>query len=475
MQQLTAMDSIFLTQETVQAPMHIGLLMFYAPSASSESVVRFKDILATFRARAQAAPVYHRELREVPLGIDYPYWVDAPKLDIEFHVRHLALPKPGDWRQLCIQVARLHARLLDRRKPLWEATVIEGLDNIDFLPRGSFAILFKFHHAAVDGISGLEAIRVLHESFPRPGPAPKDAESPAAAERAPGELELFARSYVNRLRSPARWLKAAQDIAPLIRRVRKGNRDELFHANRQRQNTRFNGLISAHRVVEARFFDLDTVKQMKRCIEGATVNDVMVTVIAGAMRKYLLDKEELPLISPVALVPVSFRDSTEMQDGGNLVTAMTMPIHSEIEDPLQRLQAVLDESRSSKAYTAAIGTRTSVDFSQVIPPALASMVKLRTGVQLLQASGASAPVNTVITNVPGPREPLYLCGAEMVAASGFGPIMDSVGLFHAILSCNGSLSIAINACRKMLPDPGFYAECIQDSFDELHAATTSAG
>ena len=471
--QLTALDALFLTQESANTPMHIGLLMFYTPADTKSGPVRFKDILKTFEARAHCAPIFHHIVGKVPLGIDYPYWLDEQNLDVEFHVRHIALPKPGDWRQLCIQVARLQARVLDRSRPLWEAYVIGGLDNVDFLPAGSFAILFKMHHAAVDGASALEAIHALHDATPvRRKSALLASYKPRAH---PGPLELFARSYVNRLRSPARWLKAVRDIAPIPGRIRQGFKEHRLQSIKERRSTRFNGAISHHRAVEGCFFDLDEVKQIKGSVESMTINDVVVTVVAGALRKYLQSKNELPTFSPMAMIPVSYRSEDERDVGGNRVTAMSMAIHSEIEDPLERLLAVHEESLSSKSYTAAIGPRTSLDVAQIIPPQIASLAILRTGTQLMFSSGASAPVNTVITNVSGSQGPLYLCGAKLVGCAGFGPIMDSMGLFHAVMSCNGVLSIAINACRDMMPDPGFYAQCIQASYDELRDAAIGSG
>ncbi len=469
MQQLTALDALFLSQEAADTPMHIGLLMFYTPAEKNSGPVRFKDILNTFRERAGAAPIFYRTVGKVPLGIDYPFWLDEQNLDMEFHVRHIALPKPGDWRQLCIQVARLQARVLDRSRPLWEAYVIGGLDNIDFLPAGSFAILFKMHHAAVDGASALEAIHALHDPTPK---APKTPTvEPYQPQTNPSPLKMFGRAYINRLRSPARWLKAVREIAPIPGRIRQGLKEQRLQSMKERHSTRFNAPISPHRVVEARFFDLDEVKAMKSSIDNVTVNDVLVTVVAGAMRKYLESKGEPVTVSPMAMIPVSFRSEDERDAGGNLVTAMSMAIHSEIEDPLERLHAVHEESLSSKAYTEAIGPRTALDLAQVIPPQLASLAMLRAGTQLMFAAGTAAPINTVITNVAGSQQPLYLCGARLVCCAGFGPIMDSVGLFHAIMSCNGKISIAINACRDLMPDPGFYAQCIQDSYDELRAAT----
>jgi diacylglycerol O-acyltransferase len=469
LQQLSGLDAMFLSQEATDTPMHIGLLMLYAPASSGQTPVRFKQILDTFRGRAGLAPIFHRVLRPVPLGIDYPFWQDAQHLDVEFHLRHIALPQPGDWRQLCIQLARLHARMLDRSRPLWEAYVIEGLNRVEGLPKGSFAVFFKMHHAMVDGAAAMEAIRCLHDPAPRPGTRGK---VPAFQARpGAGSLELLRRAYFNRLRSPARWARAVRDLAPIPGRLREGFRTHRLQAMKPRHSTRFNGPISPHRAVEARFFELAQVKAIKASVPGVTVNDVMVTVVAGALRKYLQQHDETPDFSPMAMIPVSYRDDSERQSGGNLVTAMSMAIHSEVADPLERLRLVHEDALSAKGYTAAIGPRTSLDLAQVIPPQLASLAVLRTGTRLLFSTGTPAPVNTVITNVAGPAEPLYLCGARLTGCAGFGPIMDSMGLFHAVMSCGDSISIAINACRDMLPDPGFYARCVQESYDELRAAT----
>lgn len=468
LQQLTGLDAMFLTQEAADTPMHIGLLLLYAPAGSRQTPVRFKQILQTFAEHARQAPIYHRVLRSVPLGIDYPFWQDAQQLDIEFHLRHIALPKPGDWRQLCIQVARLHARVLDRSRPLWEAYVIEGLNNVEGLPTGSFAVFFKMHHAMVDGAAAMEAIGCLHDPQPK---SKVRADSPPYRPRpGAGSLALLRRAYLNRLRSPARWARAVRDLAPIPGRLREGFRAHRLQGIKPRHSTRFNGPISPHRAVEARFFDLAEVKAIKDGVPGVTINDVMVTVVAGAFRKYLQAKDETPDFSPMAMIPVSYRDDSERTSGGNLVTAMSLAIHSEVADPLERLQQVHEDALSAKGYTAAIGPRTSLDLAQIVPPQLASLAVLRTGTRLMFSTGTPAPVNTVITNVAGPAGPLYLCGARLTGCAGFGPIMDSMGLFHAVMSCGGRISIAINACRDMLPDPGFYARCVQESYEELRSA-----
>ncbi len=172
MRQLSGTDSLFLRMERGNQYMHVAGLGIYDPSTAPEGKVRFKDVLNFFQTRLETLPVFRRRLVSAPFDLDRPYWIEEPDIDVEFHVRHIALPAPGDWRQLCIQVARIHARPLDRSKPLWEAYVIEGLDQIEGLPRGSFALYFKVHHCAVDGEAGTELLKAIHsltaEDFSEP-------------------------------------------------------------------------------------------------------------------------------------------------------------------------------------------------------------------------------------------------------------------------------------------------------------------
>ena len=166
MQQLSGLDSTFLYLETGNTPMHIGSMAIYDQSTAPKGHVAFKDILEFFEKRLHKARSFRQRLAKVPLALDRPYWIEDPDFDLEFHVRHIALPKPGDWRQLCIQAARLHARPLDLTKPLWEAYVIEGLDNVEGVPKGSFALVMKIHHAAIDGVSGAEMAAAIHDLSP---------------------------------------------------------------------------------------------------------------------------------------------------------------------------------------------------------------------------------------------------------------------------------------------------------------------
>jgi len=474
MQQLTGIDTLFLTQETERTPLHISPLLIYDPSTAPGGKVRFKDILRLFGSRLHLAPIFRRRLVEVPMGLDYPYWVEADDFDLEFHVRHIALPQPGDWRQLCIQVARLHARILDRSRPLWEAYVIEGLDNIEGLPKGCFALFLKMHHAAIDGVSGAEIIGAIHDTEPRAVPHESPAAAPWQPEAPPSQTQLVMRAWLNNLRQPVRLAQTVGSLLPAAKRIRDGLRENRFRHIRERVNTRFNGRIGAHRVVNARFFPLAQIKAIKDLVPGATVNDVVVTIVAGALRNYLLAKGELPAVSLVAGAPINVRTEADQGSGGNLVSMMTLSIYTDIADPIERLHQVHDECLSSKEYSSAVGARTLTDLTQTIPARVAAL-GFRAASQTMLMTGATSPINTIISNVPGPQVPLYMAGARLLCSAGCGPLLDHMGLFHAVLSYHGGISVTVTACRDMLPDPDFYAECIHASYDELKQAAEALG
>ena len=469
-EQLTGLDAMFAYAETPRTPMHIGDCKIYDPSTAPGGKVRFKDILTFVEERMHRAKTFRQKLKQVPLGLDHPYWIDDPDFDIEFHVRHIALPHPGDWRQLCIQVARLHARPLDLSKPLWEFTVIEGLDNIPGIPKGSYAIVAKVHHCAIDGASGVDMAEALHSL------QPEDEVEPAAPwtpGREPGDLELLARANFNNATKPFHAVRVAGRLAPGAWKFASGvTRGEMKLFGNKVPRTRFNGVVSGHRVVEGVTFNLDDIKTIRKRIPGATVNDAILAVVGGGLRHYLKSKDELPTDSMIAMAPVSVRSKEEKNALGNQVTALSIPLGTHVADPLARLHYTHDAAKSSKAMSKAVGARELSDASK-LAPAMLSGISARLWSRLGLANRLSPMFNTVVTNVPGPQVPLYMAGARLVTAYGIGPVMDSMGLFHAVTSYCGEVAITVTACREMMPDPAFYRECLQKSFDELLAAAQS--
>ena len=479
MRQLQGMDSSFVALETRNSPMHIGSILIYNPATAPGGFVRFKDILNFFESRMQLSRTIRQRLVRVPFDLDHPYWIEDPDFDLEYHVRHIALPKPGDWRQLCIQAARIFARPLDLERPPWEFTVVEGLDNVPGVAKGSFAMVTKVHHAAIDGMSGIDLMEAMHTLNPDdPPPSTPDKWKP---EKVPNPVELLSKSYFNAVTNPLKQLEVAAKAAPGLAKAIKGLAAKEFSVSRDMvaPKTRFNRVISSHRVVEGRSFKLADIKTIRLLEDGAKVNDVFLAIVGGAMRKYLLSKQDLPKATLTAMAPISVRSKNEKGDMGNQVAAMIAPLGTHIEDPAERLAYVHSKTVNSKAMTDAMGARNMTEMSKVSPAlfmALGAQLFTRLG---LADRGVGPPFSTVVTNVPGPPIPIYSTGARLESMMGLLCLNDGLGLGHVVQSYCDEATISFTACRELLPDPEFYIECIEDSFNELlvaakaHAAKTA--
>jgi diacylglycerol O-acyltransferase len=463
MQQLNGLDSAFLFMETPNAPMHIGSVAIFDPSTAPGKLVRLKRIIKTLEDRAHLAPYLKQRLFEVPFNADFPYWVRDDSFDPEFHIRHLALPKPGDWRQLCIQIARIHSRSLDRSRPLWELYVIEGLDNIEGIPPGSFAFVSKTHHAAIDGSSSADVGSAMCD------PSPKIRQIEGAkewtADKPPTALELSIMAHHNDVMRPQRYAEFLQKTIPTLSK----NLEAITHSGAPSSDkvprTRFNAVVSQQRVFDGVTFDLRDIKQIKNKV-GGTVNDVVLAICAGAMRRYLLDKQELPDESLVTMCPINVRDPGVQASGGNQVVAMEVPLHTDITDPAERLVAICESTRNAKEHTHAVGAKSMMEVANFIPSQL-SVLGARVAAEQGLANFTTPKSNTVITNVPGSPVPFYSNGALFVRGWGLGPLVDGNGLFHSAGSCCDELYIGITCCREMMPDPAFYADCLLESLEEL--------
>lgn len=470
MKQMQGLDAAFVAFEQPNAPIHIGSIAIYDPSTAPGGFVRFKDILHFIRHRLHLAKTMRQRMVKVPFGIDYPYWIEDPNFDLEYHVRHAALPKPGDWRQLCILTARTFARPLDLTRPPWELLIVEGLDNVDGVPKGSYAILSKVHHAAIDGVSGVDLMHALHTLTPDVQEIPDP--DPWKPERMPSQLGMFARGYVRGFTNPLRQAKVAADSIPGMYKIAKGaiKGDFDIASTLSTPRTRFNGKVSAHRVIDGRSFALADIKKMRILAEGATVNDVMLSIVGGAMRAYLIDKDELPDETLAAMAPISVRADNEKNAMGNQVSAMRAPLGTHIEDPVERIAFVNSETQKSKAMTNALGARQMAEMSK-LSPALYMGIGARLYSQWGLANRIRPIFNTVVTNVPGPPVPIYSTGARLVNIFGNLCLLDGVTLGHVVQSYVDKITVTATACRDAMPDPAFYAECIQASFDQhLQAA-----
>ena len=469
MEQLTGIDSYMLYSERGNNYNHVAALGIYDPSTAPGGKVRFKDILKHFSCRLDTHKLFRRRLMTVPGGVDRPYWVENADLDIEFHIRHLALPQPGDWRQLMIQVARLHSRPMDRTRPLWEVYVIEGLDRIPGLPRSSFALFIKFHHASVDGMAAAAVLKAVHSlTASDDARARKDATS--HADRDPTAVELYSRAIAHGAARTAGlsslYVKTLGKLAKLtlgemVRQVNPDASGRSLPAIVKAPVTRFNHPVSANRVVEAVAVPIEAMKKARAKLEGVTINDFFLTIVGGALHKYLHSKGELPAKSLMALMPISLREDGKAGKGGNQVGGVPVAVHSEIADPLERLVACQRDAQEAKRGADALGREFLNSVINELPNAAADVFMKRF---------VFPQLNTTVSNVRGPDAVLYAAGARLVHFYPVSIATDYVGLNHTGFSYNGVMWICVVACRNMMPDPGFYADCLRESASELFAA-----
>jgi WS/DGAT/MGAT family acyltransferase len=470
MQQLSPQDSQFLYMESEENHIHITSVSIFDPSTvPGGKGVRFKDILAHVESRLHMSPLCRRRLVRVPLELDFPYWVDDDRFDLEYHIRHGRLPAPGDWRQLCIHLARYHSRPLDMSRPLWGMYVIEGLDEVAGIPPGSYAIATKIHHAAVDGASIVKFYRALLDIDENGTPAiPLDSQ-PVSTHPKPGLVEMAGRAIWNTVRSPVGMTDAIMRSAPtLYRAAQNALRSQGEGSGTPVPDTRFNCFVTSHKMFDATTFKLDALRAVRKAVPGSTINDVVLCICGGALRKYLQHHGELPDDSLVAWVPINARpaDEDEPDGAGNHITSMTTRIFTDIENPIERLRHIRNSTRRSKEAKAGVSARLMTDLSQHVPAA----TQVLAGRLVLRAGMASRACNLFISNVPGPQVPMYMNGAKQIGMYGLAPLAPGMGLFIGTPSYNGEISFNVTSVRETMPDISFFVTCLEESLEALQRA-----
>lgn len=462
MQRLTGLDASFLYLETSSQPLHVCSLMEVDTSTmpGGYSFEAFRDALAR---RMKAMPEFREKLADTALNLDHPVWVEDAEFDVSRHLHRIGLPPPGGREELAQICGHIAALPLDRSRPLWETWVIEGLDGTDANQGGRMAVLTKVHHAAVDGVSGANLMSRLCSLEPdSPDPEPAAGEGDASSLRiAAGGLARFVTRPLNLLGALP---STVSSVVNTLERARTGlTMARPFAAPR----TPFNASITAHRNIAFAQLDLDDVKTVKNHFD-VKVNDVVMALVAGVLRQYLIDHEELPDTSLVAMVPVSVHDRSD-RPGRNQVSGMFSQLETQIADPVNRLEAIAEANSVAKEHNAAISATLLQDWSQFAAPAvfgIAMRLYARTGLT------SSRPVhNLVISNVPGPSDPLYFVGCEITAMYPIGPIFHGSGLNITVMSLGGKLNVGLISCPELLPDLWALADGFGPGMAELVAAT----
>jgi WS/DGAT/MGAT family acyltransferase len=467
MKQLSSLDAQFLALENDRNYGHVGSVAILDTSGAPGGRVSIEDVKRLLAARLHLLPPFTSKLAEVPLNLDWPYWVPDDHFDLGYHCREIALPPPGSMEQLAEQAARIYSRRLDRSRPLWELYLIHGL------PDARVAMLTKIHHAAVDGMSGAEIMTILYDL----GPEPREVEPPkdgAEQDRTPGTAGMLARGVAALPRYPVTVagrlgrLLPHVDVVPsllgvpgtptvsrtLARARRLVSRDP--HATIiERPPIRaprgpYGGKVSPHRVFGLGSTSLADVKTVKNHF-GVKVNDVVVTLVAGALREHLLSHGELPDDPLVAQIPVSVRTEEERGTFGNQVSIMVVQIPTHLDDPAERVAFAHRTLASAKERHNALPAKALRDVTAFVPPALharASRV-----VTELSSNRVGRPLfNVVISNVPGPPIDIYSAGARLEALYPLSIIADGTGVNVTVMSYRDSIDIGITADREQTPD-----------------------
>jgi len=478
MQQLTGLDAAFLAMETPSVYGHVGSVCVLDPSTAPEPLT-LDRLVRIIESRLHLIPPFRRRLVTVPLGLDQPYWIEDPDFDIEFHVRELALPAPGDDKQLAEQAARLHARPLDRQRPLWELYLIHGLQG------GRVAIYSKVHHSAIDGVSGNDILTALLDLSPEG--RPDDEVPPWECDTPPSAVEMLARSALVLTKQPLRAARfsygllrslpalatnPARPQLPVIDRLLGRDRNVLLSATGLRAPaTPFNRSIGPHRRFAFRSVPFESVRAVKNAA-GVSVNDVVMAMCAGALRRWLTDRDALPASPLIAGVPVSVRTDEQQGTHGNRVSSMIAPLPTHLDDPRDRLRAAHEAMRAAKEQHGALPADLLADVTQFAMPALAGQAaRMAARLRLVERI---SPFNLIVSNVPGPNVPLYYAGARLESYLPLSAIVDGQGLNITVISYGGQMHFGLIADRSLMPDLDDLAEDLALELADLEAAVTPA-
>ncbi|MDO6598819.1 wax ester/triacylglycerol synthase family O-acyltransferase [Tenacibaculum sp. 1_MG-2023] len=469
--QISGQDAAFLYAESALNPMHIGTLIIV------EDSLKFDDFKETIASKLHLMPKFRQRLLNVPFDLDYPYWVDDPNFELDLHLNRIKLPDPADWKTLRDTTATVFSASLDLRRPLWSITFIEGLDTISQIPKGSVAILTKVHHVMIDGASGVGLMGMLFdknkENSTKPIPKPK----PFEPEPLPEELSLLLKSSYKFFKDPLKLPKLIGEAAVSVmqQKAKKavvGNKP-FDKKSFSVPKTIFNGSISPKRTWGTAILSFDRINMLRK-IMGVTINDVIVNICAGAIRRYLIEKDQLPSLPLVANVPISIRVKGEKQNFDNKISNMLVQIGTHIEDPIERLEYIQEQTEMGKSRHKAVGAKSLMKMAEIVPFGLANLasgIYSKYNIKELHRP----PFNVTITNVPGPQTALYLKGHKTVGVFGLTPVVDGFGLIIAAFSYNGTVSITTTSDANTMPDADKFSRLIREEANALEKVILKKG
>ncbi|MGH9093562.1 MAG: WS/DGAT/MGAT family O-acyltransferase [Acidimicrobiales bacterium] len=468
MERLSGLDATFLYMETPKNQLHMTGLLVFDPSSMPEGY-SFERMRQFMLGRLGRSPAFTRKPVGVPFGIAHPVWVQDPDFDLEAHVHRVGCPAPGGRHELADLASELAGLPLDRNRPLWDIWFVEGLEN------GHVALVAKMHHATIDGVSGANLMMHLFDLEPDPAPVAVEREAALPAP-IPGDLELLAHGVWSRARRPLLLPGAlagtARGAFELVRRRRRPGTPSMttpFTA----PPTPFNAAITSHRKVAFTSVSLSDVRAVKDAF-ATTVNDVILAVCAGAVRRWLEAHDALPDRALVAGVPVSTRGDDEAASfGANLISAMFVSLATDIDDPVERLLAIRGATKGAKEEFRAVGADALQNWTEFSGPRLFGLA-MRLYSEMELADRHPPALNFLVSNVPGPPIPLYFAGGRLVALYPMGPVLDGMGLNITVLSYMDEVGFGFVACRELVPDLWDMVAGIEAALEELTSRANAA-
>lgn len=469
MDMLSALDATFIYLESEHSPMAIGAV-YVIDSSDAPKGFCYKTWYSLVNSRLQLSKVFRQRLVEVPWDLSFPYWIRDPDFELDDHLPRVTLRAPGGLTELMQMAADTWGTVLNHERPLWDIAFVEGLDTIPGIAKGSYALITRVHHAAVDGKASTEMMTALLDvTTDIREVAGEDSWEP---EELPSTLGVISRS----------WSRAGHKVLDLAGFVGKAAVDAVSLSGDKRlkkidppprllsaPSTIFNQPVSPGRTFWGKNFDFERIRAIRKAVPGTTINDVVLAICAGGLRSYLYEKDELPGKPLVAMAPISVRADDDA-GAGNQVSAMLVSLATDIDDTLNRLLAIRANTQRSKVHASALPVNRITEFLPSETLAAAARVYTRT-----RLGGLHRPFfNVTITNVPGPSIPLYAAGARVHSAFGMAPILDGLGLILVIVSYHGRISIGISSCQQIVPDPENMAEWFAHSLDELEQAVRRA-
>ena len=459
MERLSGLDASFLYFETPSMHMHVAMTAIFDPSTMPGGY-RFETVKEFIASRLHLVPPFRRRVVPVPFRLNHPIWVEDPDFDLDYHIRRIGAPSPGGHRELAELAAAIASTPLDRSRPLWELYVVEGLAD------GNIGVVTKMHHCAVDGVSGAELMVNLFDLDP--SGRELDPPEPREPEPIPSDLDMLTHAVASRARRQLGLLPllgtTARTLTTLVSRHR--DPDAIVGAvPLTAPKTPWNTAITPHRRLAFTRVSLTDVKHIKDAV-GCTVNDVVLGLMGGTLRRYLEDHGGNPPEPLIAVCPVSVRTDDQRGQLNNKVSAMFTSLATDVDDPVERLRRISRVTRGAKEDHNALGANLLQDWAEhAAPTTFALAARLYSSLNL--AAGHRPIHNVVISNVPGPPFPLYYAGAKALRTLPMGPVMEGAGLNITVLSYMDSVDIGFMACRELVPDVWDLADHVQSSMAEL--------